>query len=347
MNKTRICSLLLALLMLASLFTVVACENGPAAEEGKPNVETQPDENNEETAEPDDAPQTDADPDDAPEEPQVEIRKTMKVLTLGNSFSENAHRYLIDIMKAQGMDDIILGNVVYSACSLQAHYSKAQSGVRDCIYYKFTLKDGEFAEGTNNGKVTTSRYNVNFAFEDEDWDIVILQQVSGQSGIVSSYSPHLDNLVNYIKGKVKADCKLGFHMTWAYQANANHSDFPKYSRNQMTMYNSITNAVQQCVVSRGDFDFIIPAGTAIQNMRTSFVGDTLTKDGYHLGDLGSYVVGYTWYSVLTGDPLNEIKFTPNVNGFNPSAKEIEAVRESVQHAIETPYAVTNSVLTTR
>ncbi|MBQ2730572.1 MAG: DUF4886 domain-containing protein [Clostridia bacterium] len=239
MNKTRICSLLLALLMVVGLFSFVACQNEPAANENDPSagdVADKPDEgeNSDQTDKPNgtETPDNQEDPgqsgtsdtgdesegngnaNNETDEPQSgdtqepvtdkkpvgEIRKTMKVLTLGNSFSENAHRYLIDIMKAQGMDDIILGNVVYTACSLQAHYSKAQSGVRDCIYYKFTLKDGEFAEGTNNGKVTTPRYNVNFAFEDEDWDIVILQQVSGQSGIVSSYSPHLDNLVNYIKG---------------------------------------------------------------------------------------------------------------------------------------------------
>ncbi len=37
------------------------------------------------------------------------------------------------------------------------------------------------------------------------------------------------------------------------------------------------------------------AGTAIQNLRTSYMGDTLTRDGYHLEvNTGRYTVSMTW-----------------------------------------------------
>ena len=53
----------------------------------------------------------------------------------------------------------------------------------------------------------------------------------------------LTNLISYVKGKLtNSSTKLVWHMTWAYQGNSGHQDFPKYDRNQMTMYNAIVNS---------------------------------------------------------------------------------------------------------
>jgi len=50
----------------------------------------------------------------------------------------------------------------------------------------------------------------------------------------------------------------------------------------MTMYKAIISATKTKILTNSNFTKVIPNGTAIQNMRTSFVGDTLTRDGYHL-----------------------------------------------------------------
>ena len=341
MNRTRICSLLLALLMLASLFTVVACESKPSTNEKDPSagdVADQPDEDkpSDETAEPDDEPQTDADPDDAPEEPQVEIRKTMKVLTLGNSFSENAHSHLIQIMEAQGMEEVVLGNLVKSGCDLATHLSSAQTDYSNYMYSKFVLGEE---------RKVSPKFTVKKALEDEDWDMIILQQVSGQSGQPATYGNTLTALINYCKQYVKADCKFGWHMTWAYQQNSTHQSFANYGKNQTTMYSSIVGAVQSQIVPNTDFVTIIPAGTAIQNARSGYFGDTLTMDGYHLNPLGCYIVGYTWYKTLTGDPLAELQYLPDA--LNLTETDQALILESVNNAVATPFAVTPSQHTTR
>ena len=77
----------------------------------------------------------------------------------------------------------------------------------------------------------------------------------------------------------------------------------------MYMYECIVNATKEKVVPRTDFTAIIPSGTAIQNVRTSYIGDNLTKDTYHLNSLGRVIAGYTLYSVLTGEPLTQINLT--------------------------------------
>ena len=61
------------------------------------------------------------------------------------------------------------------------------------------------------------------------------------------------------------------------------------------MYEVIVNAVDEKVRSNPDIQIVIPVGTAIQNARTSIVGDNQTRDGFHLTmDLGRYVDGLTF-----------------------------------------------------
>ena len=47
------------------------------------------------------------------------------------------------------------------------------------------------------------------------------------------------------------------------------------------MYNSIIDAVNKAS-KLVKIDHIVPVGTAIQNGRTSSIGDNFTRDGYHL-----------------------------------------------------------------
>ena len=75
------------------------------------------------------------------------------------------------------------------------------------------------------------------------------------------------------------------------------------------MYEVIVNAVDEKVRSNPDIQIVIPFGTAIQNARTSIVGDNQTRDGFHLTmDLGRYVDGLTFVGQLTGLDLNEVNF---------------------------------------
>ena len=46
----------------------------------------------------------------------------MKILSIGNSFSEDAQRYLHQIANANG-DDIFCANLYIGGCSLERHYN--------------------------------------------------------------------------------------------------------------------------------------------------------------------------------------------------------------------------------
>ena len=123
-------------------------------------------------------------------------------------------------------------------------------------------------------------------------------------------------------------------MTWAYQEDSTHAEFPKYYNSQTTMYNAILNTVQTKVKYP-----VMPCGTAIQNARTSFLGDTLTRDGYHLNEyIGRYIASLTVASMLLDDDLSTLTWVPsNVNG-----QQKTVAIESALNAVKTPYAVTKS-----
>lgn len=81
-------------------------------------------------------------------------------------------------------------------------------------------------------------------------------------------------------------------------------------------------------------------GTAIQNARTSYVGDHLTLDGYHLSlDFGRYIAGLTFAHALTGISIDDVAYQPEA--VTESQKQVAI--ESVKNCFINPYEVTESV----
>ena len=78
-------------------------------------------------------------------------------------------------------------------------------------------------------------------------------------------------------------------MYWAYPENSTHHAFPNYGGTQESMYNIILDRTQELVATNEKISIVIPTGTAIQNARSSFLGDTLTRDNCHLNDVGKYI----------------------------------------------------------
>ena len=133
-------------------------------------------------------------------------------------------------------------------------------------------------------------------------------------------------------------------MTWAYQQDSTHWGFANYQNDQKTMYNAILAAVKDCVMSTGEIAMLFPVGTAVQNARTSYLGDTLTRDGFHLTiPYGRYLAALVWGRVLTGKPLGNVSYAPE--GVTEEMKAIAI--ESVENAVKAPFEVTQSAYTVK
>ena len=216
--------------------------------------------------------------------------RPLKLLAIGNSFSEDAiEQNLFELAAAAG-HQMVIGNMYIGGCSLERHWGNAQSNKPDYDYRKIGI----------DGKMTrTANYTLDKALRDEQWDYVSLQQVSQLSGMYSSFQPHLDSLIAYVRARVPATTKLIWHVTWAYAQNSTHGGFANYDRNQDKMYRAIVEGAQRLKKENAQFSLFVPVGTAIQNARTSFVGDHLNRDGFHLDlVLGRYTAACTWWQQI-------------------------------------------------
>ena len=144
----------------------------------------------------------------------------------------------------------------------------------------------------------TPKCDIARAIADEEWDYVSVQQASHFSGDYTTYQPYLSQLVAYVKAHTKKDVKIVFHQTWAYAQNSDHGGFKRYGNSQKQMYDAINGALKQ-VIKDIHPDVIVPSGTAIQNARTSSIGDNMNRDGYHLNLLyGRYTAACTWFQAI-------------------------------------------------
>ena len=273
--------------------------------------------------------------------PASDTFTALKVLAIGNSFSQDAMTYLYQIAENSGeFDVILLANAYNGGCSLEEHMGYINNNSADYSYEIYGAK-----------KTSTADQTLETIIKDENWNLITLQQNSANSGVVDTYS-YLPDLISWVKeNKTNPHAKLAWHMTWAYSQDKLDS-YSKYDQDQMTMYNAIVSAVRSKVLTNDDISFIIPSGTAIQNLRTTGIDEALiTRDGQHVGhEVGRYAAGLTWFKKITGHSIDNITYMPGdyvsstADDGNDVAdvneKNLPIIKECVNNAIDTPLAVT-------
>ena len=259
-------------------------------------------------------------------------QKTVRILAIGNSFSQDAvEQYLHELAEAEGISTII-GNMFIGGCSLERHVKNARDNAPAYAYRKI---------GTDGKKREKGKMSLETVLADEDWDYVSLQQASPFSGMYETYEASLPELIEYVKARLPKKTKLMLHQTWAYASTSRHSGFKNYNCNQLTMYQAIADAVKKAAKAN-KIKIVIPSGTAIQNARTSFIGDHLNRDGYHLDvKIGRYTAACTWFERIFKHNVVGNPYTPE--GLDEARK---AVAQKAAHAaVKHPYKVTDLSIT--
>lgn len=215
----------------------------------------------------------------------------MKVLSIGNSFSQDAHKWLHKLAAQNGIDMQTL-NLYIGGCSLERHWNNVENDAED---YDFCP----------NGDYTSWKISIETALKMAQWDIVTVQQVSSKSGQIETYEPYLSGVVALIR-KLQPRAEIWFHQTWAYEMDSTHAGFANYDNDQNKMYNCILAASEAAAASIPAK--IIPAGKLIQTIRETVPefdyangGLSLNRDGYHLTyDYGRFAAAALWLHTLTG-----------------------------------------------
>ena len=253
--------------------------------------------------------------------------KQIKVLAVGNSFSDDAMLQYLHGITAAGDDEIIIGIAYIGGSSLELHYNNSITKSPSYLYIKVV-------DGVKTERASTT---LEYAIINEEWDYISFQQVSQNSGMYDTYFPYLTDLKTFAKGiATNPNVQFILHSTWAYAQSSTHSGFVNYGNNQMTMYNAIVDATKRAAATAG-ITLIIPAGTAIQNGRTSTLGDTFTRDGYHLElTYGRYTASCTWFEKLFEKTVVGNTFAPGLTDFQKLVAQTAA-----HNAVANPLEITS------
>lgn len=237
---------------------------------------------------------------DEPEEPEPD--ESLKVLTIGNSFSENASAYASEIAAVNGLS-LTFGYLKFPSCTIARHYEAA---VNNKAVFKFEITDP-------TGKRTTIKQEaaswdspdpekcatIQEALEYMDWDVIVFQQESYTSLDASSFAD-LPKLIEYVKGFCP-DARLMIHEVWAWGTweNDPDKDFSKIKAN----YEAAAEANGLA---------IIPSGLGFEYAREALGDYTIVNedDGnyQHANSYGKYVAGCCYVGALFGVTIDPDTF---------------------------------------
>ena len=255
----------------------------------------------------------------------------LKVLAIGNSFTENTTRYLPDIVRAAGCK-LTLGKATIGGSPLATHWANA-------LLAEKNPPDPKAKAYSYNGKPVTLKE----ILVSQKWDVVTFQQHSMDSAKVETYRPFARNLADYIR-KYAPGARIVLHQTWPYR-----QDDPAFKAGftQADMRRQIESAYRTIAGELGAE--ILPIGDAFENARLDpqwkgvfpdpafnyakpqysnlpdqshslNVGYTWNKDkdgrqrldydGHHANACGEYLGGAVWFEFLFGQSVVSNKYVP-------------------------------------
>lgn len=250
--------------------------------------------------------------------------RTLKVLTIGSSFGVNSTVHLYQLAEACGATDIKVANLFRTAATIDVHWQHASGD----------LAGYEFRKNTTGTWTSQASKTMLYGLQNEPWDLIVIQQSAEKAAELGSYSENIENLITYINAnKTNPNAIIAWNAVWSFRSD---SIAPAYYEDQATMYYHIVRAVKERVRPNPDISFVIPSGTAIQNARTTFLGDSFSADSMHLNSMGSYVVGLAWIKQIKGWSIDDITWTPS--GYSPET--LAALKEAANNAVASPKRIT-------
>lgn len=216
----------------------------------------------------------------------------MHILSIGNSFSDDAHKYLKGVARAQG-EAMDVYNLCIGGCSIERHFRNMLSGDREYLLEV-------------NGTVTTFKVSLKEGLLNRDWDVITVQQVSQSAPHYETYQPYLNKLVEYVRMCVPK-AKIVLQQTWAYEQDsrrltdvAGYDDYKDMLRDIQAAYQKASAEIQA--------DYIIPSGELFEALLDNGV-EKIHRDTFHASlGLGRYALSLLWYRFITGKDIQDNTF---------------------------------------
>lgn len=280
--------------------------------------------------------------------------KTVKLLTVGNSFSANATHYLGDLATAAG-NKLIHRPLVVGGAAFDIHWTKVE---------KFEADPNDKAGQYSGGR------SLQQELQAEKYDYITIQQSSIKSHDLKTYQPYARQLRDYIK-KYAPTSEILIHETWPYRI-----DDPRFSpkepkpgepKTQAEMYESLRDAYRATAKELGlrllpvgdafnmantdpawgykavtgvklsDYKYPdAPVQTHSLNKGYAWKADaksgvqTLGMDGHHANTAGEYLGACVWFEVLFNQSVVGNSYRPP----GVSAEDAAYLQKTAHRAVE-------------
>ena len=239
----------------------------------------------------------------------------MNLLSIGNSFSVDAQRYLHQVAK-KGGSKIDCVNLYIPGCPLSLHYRNMLGDKR-----AYTL----YVNGVNTGFPVS----IQEALLNREWDVITFQQASAASVNYDTYQPYLSELVALAR-KCSPKAKIVIHQTWNYKPESELLTVKMGYKTIDDMFSRAKEAYAKAAKEIGA-DLMIPSGEVMYALCREHL-ENLYRDERHAGNgFGRYALALTWYRALTGNSVLENSFcdfdTP------VSEEEMRIAKECVERIV--------------
>lgn len=248
--------------------------------------------------------------------------QTVRLLTVGNSFADNALTYLPQIVEASG-NILIYERANLGGCSLKRHWDHAAK-------YQADSNDPE------GSPYSDENYSLMQLLRKDAWDFITIQQVSWESHDLKTYDPYVIDLCQYISDE-KPEARIMAHQIWSYRIDDPRfipENKGKEPHTQQIMWKQVRKAYHHIAeeLNLG----ILPSGDAMyladSNPQWGYKADRsfdpeqakypeipdqthslhtgwywnkrpdetyqLNMDGHHANKTGEYLLGCVWFEVF-------------------------------------------------
>ena len=282
-----------------------------------------------------------------------DVEPTLRILFIGNSFTKDAVEHLPKMVSAADIPTLKMVHLYYGGRTIP-EYAEGYATKSDYTCYKYN-------PGTSLWLSYTG-YNIQQIVKSDTWDIVCLQEHTGNScGWI--WNDTEKNAIQGLIADIRAD-QSGHTPKFVYIMSQAYFNMDKIGTAQRPYKNFTTQdemfdvivAQARKVLDQTDVEQIIPTGTVLQNLRTSPLNNDmdLTRDGYHMDyGLSRYAAACAVFESIISPSFDGKKLDGNSFRYNvsstadgtyttPVTDDNQPVAlQAARYALATPFAVTD------
>ena len=229
--------------------------------------------------------------------------ETLRVLDIGNSFTQDATAMLPDLVKGSGSDvsRMCLYSLMRGGSSWRT-WANCWKGEDNASYAYIKVFGGLNQPVQGSGSVTDGKASPELmqnVLTQVQWDLIVIHQVSTWSGEFARWNEDnaaggLDEFLDIIR-TYQPGAKLAFLLVHSSNSYCGQHELTTEQR-----WEQIADAARQMQEQYG-VELVIPYGTAVENLRLTEYNDEygLCRDNHHLGiGLARYTAAAAYYEAL-------------------------------------------------